>query len=59
MLQFAGQMILREVHDKHYKWTWEHFAKRRDDRKRYIELFKKKEMAKDKALAGEVSLLFI
>lgn len=55
MLRFAGQMILREVHDKNHKWTWKHFAKRRDDRKRYVQLFKKKEMEKTKVLAGEVS----
>ncbi|KAG9102497.1 hypothetical protein FRC06_001944 [Ceratobasidium sp. 370] len=53
MLQFAGKMILREVHEKNYKWTWAHFAKRRDDRKRYVQLFKKKELDKNKTLTGE------
>jgi hypothetical protein len=54
MLRFAGLMILREVHEKNHKWTWEHFAKRRDDRKRYVELFKKKETDKNKTLTGKV-----
>ncbi|KAG8709546.1 hypothetical protein FRC08_018268, partial [Ceratobasidium sp. 394] len=53
MLQFAGKMILREVHEKNHKWTWTHFAKRRDDRKRYVELFKKRELDKNKTLVGE------
>jgi hypothetical protein len=59
MLRFAGQMILREVHEKNYKWTWKHFAKRRDDRKRYVELFKKRESDKNKTLTGEVSLILV
>jgi vacuolar protein sorting-associated protein 13A/C len=58
MLRFAGQMILREVHEKHYKWTWEHFSKRRDDRRKYVELFKKKESDKSKNLQGDVRFLF-
>ncbi|KAG8683870.1 hypothetical protein FRC09_015757, partial [Ceratobasidium sp. 395] len=58
MLQFAGKMILREVHEKHYKWTWAHFAKRRDDRKAYVELFKKKEVDKNKTLIGEALAAF-
>ncbi|CEL57657.1 Vacuolar protein sorting-associated protein 13 OS=Saccharomyces cerevisiae (strain ATCC 204508 / S288c) GN=VPS13 PE=1 SV=1 [Rhizoctonia solani AG-1 IB] len=53
MLQFAGRMILKEVHEKNHKWTWEHFAKRRDDRKEYVKLFKTKESDKSKALYGE------
>ena len=42
MLKFAGQAILEQVHDKRKRWTWEHFRERRDDRKRYVELYKKK-----------------
>ncbi|CAE6445232.1 unnamed protein product [Rhizoctonia solani] len=53
MLRFAGKMILQEVHEKNYKWTWEHFAKRRDDRKEYVRLFKAKELDKSKVLYGE------
>jgi vacuolar protein sorting-associated protein 13A/C len=58
MLQFAGRMILKEVHEKNHKWTWEHFAKRRDDRKEYVKLFKTKESDKSKALYGEVCIRF-
>ncbi|CAE6488407.1 unnamed protein product [Rhizoctonia solani] len=53
MLQFAGKMILQEVHEKNYQWSWEHFAKRRDDRKQYVKLFKKKELDKSKTLYTE------
>ncbi|QRV76706.1 vacuolar protein sorting-associated protein 13 [Ceratobasidium sp. AG-Ba] len=58
LLQFAGKMILREVHEKNYRWSWAHFAKRRDDRKRYVELFKKKEMDKNKTLNAEDLAIF-
>ncbi|KAL9941010.1 hypothetical protein V8E36_000498 [Tilletia maclaganii] len=42
LLKFAGQAILNEVHEKHRKWSWDYFRERRDDRKEYVELFKKK-----------------
>ncbi|KAF8761669.1 Vacuolar protein sorting-associated protein [Rhizoctonia solani] len=58
LLRFAGQMILKEVHEKNYKWTWQHFAKRRDDRKEYVRLFKKKESDKNKTLYAEDSATF-
>lgn len=38
--RFAARTVLSEIHEKHYKWTWEHFAKRRDQRKAYIRLWK-------------------
>jgi vacuolar protein sorting-associated protein 13A/C len=41
-LKFAGQAVLDKIHDKNRKWSWAYFAERRDDRLRYIELFKKK-----------------
>ncbi|OLL22292.1 Vacuolar protein sorting-associated protein 13 [Neolecta irregularis DAH-3] len=41
---FAAHCILREIHEKNRKWTWEYFQERRDQRTRYIELFKKKVM---------------
>ncbi|KAG8691548.1 hypothetical protein FRC11_001538 [Ceratobasidium sp. 423] len=53
MLRFAAKMILQEVHEKNYQWTWEHFAKRRDDRREYVKLFKKKELDKSKTLYTE------
>lgn len=43
-LQFAGKAILDSVHEKNRKWTWGYFAQRRDDRRKYVELFKKKSL---------------
>jgi vacuolar protein sorting-associated protein 13A/C len=37
--QFAGKAILSEIHEKNYKWTWDHFRKRRDQRLQYIECY--------------------
>lgn len=42
MLKFAGQAILDQVHDRRKRWTWKHFEERRDDRKRYVGLYRKK-----------------
>ncbi|KAF8078623.1 vacuolar protein sorting-associated protein 13, partial [Lyophyllum atratum] len=41
-LLFAGKAILEGVRERNRKWTWEHFAERRDDRNRYVHLFEKK-----------------
>ncbi|RDI80750.1 putative arabinogalactan endo-beta-1,4-galactanase A [Venturia inaequalis] len=41
-LQFAGQAVLDKIHDRNKRWSWAYFAERRDDRVRYIDLFKKK-----------------
>ncbi|KAK4542998.1 hypothetical protein LTR36_005996 [Oleoguttula mirabilis] len=41
-LLFAGKSVLDRIHDRNYRWSWAYFAERRDDRKRYITLFKKK-----------------
>lgn len=41
-LRFAGKAVLDKIHEKNRKWSWEYFKERRDDRIRYIELFKKK-----------------
>ena len=40
--KFAGTAILNNVHERNRRWTWNFFRERRDDRKRYIELFKKR-----------------
>lgn len=40
-LRFAGDSVLREIHEKHHRWTWEHFKQRRDDRLAYIAAFKR------------------
>ena len=42
LLQFAGRAILDEVKERRHRWTWEYFAARRDDRKAYVECFRKK-----------------
>jgi vacuolar protein sorting-associated protein 13A/C len=41
-LQFAGNAVLSKIHDRNRRWSWSFFKERRDDRIRYIELFKKK-----------------
>ncbi|KAF2720194.1 vacuolar protein sorting-associated protein 13 [Polychaeton citri CBS 116435] len=41
-LQFAGKAVLDRIHDKNKRWSWAYFAERRDDRKKYIAIFKKK-----------------
>jgi len=41
-LQFAGNAVLSKIHERNRRWSWDYFRERRDDRKRYIELFKKK-----------------
>nr|POE47209.1 vacuolar protein sorting-associated protein 13 [Quercus suber] len=41
-LEFAGKAVLDRIHERNRRWSWAYFAERRDDRKRYITLFKKK-----------------
>ncbi|KAF2116072.1 hypothetical protein BDV96DRAFT_645420 [Lophiotrema nucula] len=41
-LRFAGKAVLDKIHERNRKWSWGYFKERRDDRIRYIELFKKK-----------------
>ena len=41
-VRFAGQAVLDKIHDRNKRWSWAYFKERRDDRNRYIELFKKK-----------------
>jgi vacuolar protein sorting-associated protein 13A/C len=40
--RFAGNAVLSKIHDRNRRWSWEYFKERRDNRVRYIELFKKK-----------------
>ncbi|PQE08538.1 Vacuolar sorting-associated 13 protein [Rutstroemia sp. NJR-2017a BBW] len=40
--KFAGNAVLSKIHDRNRRWSWGYFKERRDDRIRYIELFKKK-----------------
>lgn len=39
---YAAKLILNEIHTKNYKWSWEYFKTRRDQRKQYILLWKMK-----------------
>ncbi|KAF2103644.1 vacuolar protein sorting-associated protein 13 [Rhizodiscina lignyota] len=41
-IRFAGKAVLDKIHDRNRRWSWEYFKERRDDRIRYIELFKKR-----------------
>jgi vacuolar protein sorting-associated protein 13A/C len=41
-LKFAGNAVLNKIHERNRKWSWEYFKERRDDRIKYISLFKKK-----------------
>ncbi|KAF9270221.1 DUF1162-domain-containing protein [Marasmius fiardii PR-910] len=44
-LKFAGTAILGAVRERRRRWTWNYFAERRDDRRRYVELFQKKSLS--------------
>ena len=44
LLTFAGNAILDSVRERRRRWTWAFFAERRDDRRRYVKLFKKKQL---------------
>lgn len=39
---YVAKLVLNEIHTKNYKWSWEHFKTRRDQRKLYINLWKQK-----------------
>lgn len=41
-LQFAGTSVLTKIHDRNRKWSWEYFKERRDQRLKYIQLFKRR-----------------
>ncbi|KAI0466100.1 hypothetical protein F4859DRAFT_527562 [Xylaria cf. heliscus] len=41
-LNFAANAVLSKIQERNRRWTWDYFRERRDDRLRYIELFKKK-----------------
>jgi vacuolar protein sorting-associated protein 13A/C len=56
-LKFAGNAVLTKIHDRNRRWSWEFFKERRDDRVRYIELFKKKKKQAEQLTADEVTEL--
>lgn len=41
-LRFATKSVHDKIHERNRRWTWAYFKERRDDRIKYIELFKKK-----------------
>jgi vacuolar protein sorting-associated protein 13A/C len=52
-LKFAGNAVLSKIHDRNRRWSWGFFRERRDDRIRYIELFKKKKKQEHPLTAEE------
>ncbi|KAI9780763.1 MAG: hypothetical protein M1839_006551 [Geoglossum umbratile] len=44
-LKFATEAVVGKIHERNRKWSWEYMRERRDDRIRYIDLFKKKKKA--------------
>lgn len=52
--QFAGHAVLRKIHERNRRWTWDYIKERRDDRIAYIDLFKRKKR-EDTLTADELS----
>lgn len=42
--KFSLTAVQDEVRQRRRQWTWDYFAERRDDRHRYVDLFKKKQL---------------
>jgi vacuolar protein sorting-associated protein 13A/C len=40
--KFAGTVVLKEIHQRNREWSWDYMRQRREDRLRYIVLYKKK-----------------
>jgi vacuolar protein sorting-associated protein 13A/C len=51
LLTFAIRAIYESIRERNRKWTWAYFKERRDDRKKYVDLFQKKLLS---PLSGEV-----
>lgn len=49
--KYVAQVVLNEVHEKNHKWTWEYFKERRDNRKAYVDAYKKKLASQDSGAA--------
>lgn len=45
-MKYVAESVLKEVHEKNYKWSWENFRKRRDQRVAYMKLWEKKLLRK-------------
>jgi vacuolar protein sorting-associated protein 13A/C len=55
--KFAGNAILSKIHERNRRWSWDYFKERRDDRIRYIELFKKKKKQTEQLTTEETEEL--
>lgn len=55
--RFACDAIRSEVHDRNRRWSWGFLAERRDDRKKYVELYTKMKLANGGVLTGTVSVV--
>ena len=55
-LRFVFTAVHSKIQDRNRKWTWEYMKERRDNRVRYIELFKKKKK-EEKMTAEEIQEL--
>jgi vacuolar protein sorting-associated protein 13A/C len=55
--KFAGNAVLNKIHDRNRRWSWAFFKERRDDRIRYIELFKKKKKPTEQLTSDETEEL--
>ncbi|KAG6037900.1 hypothetical protein E4U41_004657 [Claviceps citrina] len=55
-LLFAGNAVLNKIHEKNRKWSWEYFRERRDNRRSYIELFKKRKQQQEMTAEESTSL---
>lgn len=42
LLKYALTAIKSEIHEKNRRWTWDYFQERRDQRRKYVHLYKKK-----------------
>lgn len=56
--KYALNSIMAEVHDRDKRWTWDYFAARRDQRKKYVDLYVKLlALPEGQTLPPEVSCL--
>jgi vacuolar protein sorting-associated protein 13A/C len=57
LLRFAETAILSEIRERNRRWSWAYFRGRRDDRRRYVQLFKFREASSAFATEVRVTLL--
>jgi len=44
--QYAAKAVQSEIHEAHYRWSWEHFKERRDDRIHYLDCYVANELGR-------------